>query len=201
MPLSGTSKLEAINTMLSIIGETPVNSLAGPVVASVKIADNILTEVLREVQGESWHFNTAKEVTLTRDSNNKIPLSASVARVEVDRAYYPDKELVKRGDWLYDTRNQTDVFDADIKHATVTYMLDFDELPEAAKRYVMIRAGRVFNDRMVGDQVKNGFTRIDESKARMDLREYESKTANYGIFDNYSVARALDRKTIWFNGR
>lgn len=201
MPLSGTSKLEAINTMLSIIGETPVNSTSGPVVASVKIADNILTEVLREVQGESWHFNTAKEVTLPLDSNGKIPLAASVARVEVDRAYYPDKELVKRGDYLYDTRNQTDVFTAEIKHATVTYMLEFDELPEAAKRYVMIRAGRIFNDRMVGDQVKNGFTRIDESKARMDLREYESKTANYSIFDNYSVARAIDRKTIWFNGR
>lgn len=201
MPLSGTSKLEAINTMLSIIGETPVNSTSGPVVASVKIADNILTEVLREVQGESWHFNTAKEVTLPLDINGKIPLATSVARVEVDRAYYPDKELVKRGDYLYDTRNQTDVFTAEIKHATVTYMLEFDELPEAAKRYVMIRAGRIFNDRMVGDQVRNGFTRLDEAKARIDLREYESKTANYSIFDNYSVARAIDRKTIWFNGR
>jgi hypothetical protein len=177
MALTGTTKLEAINTMLSIIGETPVNSLSGQAVASVKIAENTLNEALRDIQGESWHFNTSKDVTLVRDLDGRIPLSPSVARVEVDRVQNPDVEVVKRGDYLYDTKAQTNVFAKNIVKAYVTYLLDFDELPEAAKRYAMIRAGRMFCDRMIADPARNGFTSQDEMKARMDLREYEAKTA------------------------
>lgn len=201
MPLSGTTKLEAINTMLSIIGESPVNTLNGQVVASVKIAENTLNEVLRDIQGESWHFNTSRGVTLVRDEDGRIPVSSSAVRIEVDRVHNPEVEVVKRGDYLYDTKAQTYVFAKNVGKATVTYLLDFEELPEAAKRYAMIRAGRMFCDRMIADPARNGFTAQDEMKARMDLREYEAKTAGYSIFDNYGVARVIDRGTVWFNGR
>lgn len=200
-PLSGTSRLEAINTMLSIIGESPVNTLSGQAVASVKIAENTLNEVLRDIQGESWHFNTSRDVTLVRNDDGRIPLSPSTARVEVDRHANPGVEVVKRGDFLYDTKAQTYVFAKNVTKATITYFLAFEELPEAAKRYAMIRAGRMFCDRMIADPARNGFTAQDEMKARMDLREYEAKTAGYSIFDTYSVARVIDRGTVWFNGR
>ena len=70
MALAKTTKLEAINTMLSNVGEAPVNSLTGSLTNDVQLAQNILDEISREVQSAGWHFNTDKEVPLAPDSNN-----------------------------------------------------------------------------------------------------------------------------------
>ena len=51
-----TTKLQAINQMLSGIGQAPVVSIdvANPELA---LALEILESVNREIQGEGWHFN------------------------------------------------------------------------------------------------------------------------------------------------
>ena len=54
-----STELDAVNAMQSGIGEAPVNSLtAGQLPADVAVAVNTLREIIREVQLESWHFNT-----------------------------------------------------------------------------------------------------------------------------------------------
>lgn len=50
-----TTELEAVNTMLSGIGEAPVNSLS-EVTADVSLARHILNEVSREVQLEGFQL-------------------------------------------------------------------------------------------------------------------------------------------------
>ena len=51
MGLTQTTKLMAVNTMLSVIGEAPVNTLAATSqTADVILAQNLLDEVSREVQ-------------------------------------------------------------------------------------------------------------------------------------------------------
>ena len=69
-----TTELEAVNTILSTIGEAPLNSLTGSLPVDGTVAVNILSEITREVQSAGWHFNTHYKVTLTRDTGNKIPL-------------------------------------------------------------------------------------------------------------------------------
>ena len=84
MAQSSTTELEAVNTILSTIGEAPLNSLSGSLPVDGTIAKNVLSEVSREVQSQGWHFNTHYKVTLSRDTNNKIPLATNIVRVEVD---------------------------------------------------------------------------------------------------------------------
>ena len=67
-----TTQLEAINTMLSTIGEAPVNSLTGSLPVDASMAVNILNEVNREVQSAGWKFNTSWKKSIQRDVNNKI---------------------------------------------------------------------------------------------------------------------------------
>ena len=62
MSLAGTTELEAVNTMLSMIGEAPVNSLTGTLPLDATIAKNTLTEISREVQAAGWHYNTEFKV-------------------------------------------------------------------------------------------------------------------------------------------
>ena len=57
MAMTTTTKLMAVNTILSTVGEAPVNNLTA-VTADVRIAESVLDEVSREVQSAGWHFNT-----------------------------------------------------------------------------------------------------------------------------------------------
>jgi hypothetical protein len=196
MALGKTTELDAVNTMLSIIGEPPVNSISGTGRADALIATNILTEVSREVQGAGWHFNTNLDVEMVPDQFGKIYLADNIVRVDIDEPNQSTNiDIVVRGSYLYNRKELTDVFSSSIK-ATVIYLFDFGELPEAARRYIMIRAGRIFGDRMVGSEKHNRFTTVDEYKALADLKEYECDTGDYSIFDNYDIGVIVDRTNV-----
>ncbi|QDP45905.1 MAG: putative tail tubular protein [Prokaryotic dsDNA virus sp.] len=193
MALALTTKLEAINTMLSNVGEAPVNSLTGSLTADVRLAQNILDEVSREVQSTGWHFNTEKEVPLAPNSTNEIELSDGVARVDLEGKHADsDFDVVVRGNKLYNRKKRTYTF-TETKKYTVTYMLDWDQLPESARRYIMIRSARIYQDRLIGSEKLSAFSRTDEQSALFSLRDYEMETADYSLFDNWDVARIIDR--------
>ena len=42
--ITPTTELQAVNTMLSVIGEAPVNSITGTTTVDVSVAKNILDE-------------------------------------------------------------------------------------------------------------------------------------------------------------
>ena len=82
-----STELEAVNVILSTIGEAPLNSLSGSLPVDGTVAKNVLSEVAREVQSAGWHFNTQYKVDLTRDANNKIPVGTDVVRVQLNNKY------------------------------------------------------------------------------------------------------------------
>ena len=56
--ITPTTELQAVNTMLSTIGEAPVNSITGTTTVDVSVAKNILDETSMSVQSQGWNFNT-----------------------------------------------------------------------------------------------------------------------------------------------
>lgn len=196
MALGKTTKLDAVNTMLSIIGEPPINSISGTARADALIALNILDEVSRETQSAGWHFNTEKNVELQPDISKQIDLADNIVRVDTeDENVSPTIDVVMRGSKLYNRYSRSFDFDATVK-ATVVYLLEFEDLPQPARQFIMIRAGRIFGDRMVGSEKHHGFTLQDEFKALGDLKEYECDTGDYSIFDNYDVGVIVDRTNV-----
>ena len=196
MPIGKTTQLDAVNTMLSIIGEPPINSITGTSRADALIAVNILNEVSREVQNAGWHFNTEKNVEFQPNTNKEIPLADNIVRVDLeDENQSTTVDVVVRGSKLYNRYSRSYLFDSSIK-ATTIYLLEFEELPQAARQFIMIRAGRIFGDRMVGSEKHHGFTMVDEFKALSDLKEYECDTGDYSIFDNYDVGVIIDRTNV-----
>jgi hypothetical protein len=192
-----TTELEAVNTMLSVIGETPVNTLSGQMVTDAVIAKNVLNEISREVQSEGWHFNTEDDYPLTPNSDGEIVLPKNCVRVHV--ASRSSLDVVQRGTRLYDRTNHTYRFTSTV-HADVVFLLPFEEMPEAARRYVTIRAARVFQDRVVGAGTLHDFNVMDEARARGILVDAESITANVNMIsgpDNFlsgwSISKVLER--------
>lgn len=195
MALSMTSELDAVNIMLGTIGESPINSLdAATGVVDAVTARAILSEVSVQVQEEGWHFNTEYEFILTPSLDSKeiyVPANA----IEVDASAYDrnDIDVAIRGNRLYDRKNKTFQFLQDIK-ADLTILLEFNELPQAARHYITVRAARVFQQRVIGSDTLGSFTEKDEARALRSMRRYESKTADYNILTgNYSVMRTIDR--------
>ena len=190
-----TSELEAVNTILSTIGEAPLNTLSGSLPVDGTIAKNVLSEVSREVQSQGWHFNTHYKVTLSRDTNNKIPLATNIVRVEIDPRRYSkvSYDIVQRNNELYNLAKNEDTFDTNFKDATVVYLLPFDEIPEQAKRYITIRSARIFHDRTLGANTIHKFSQEDEAKSLSILKQAESHTGDYSIFDSPEQAYTILR--------
>ena len=180
MTVAATTELECINIMLAAIGEAPVSSLTGTVPVDVRIAQSTLTEVNKQVQAEGWSFNTEIDVTLTRNASNNIVLGTDVLRVDAQTHDHPSINPIQRGLKLYDRKNNTFVFDEDIR-CTVVYLRSFDELPEQARSYMTIKAARIFVDRLVSDQSLRTYTQEDEIRARSVLMETDLSNADHNI--------------------
>ena len=180
-----TSKLEAVNSMLGHIGESPVNSISDtnalPISAATAIS--VLDEVSRAVQAEGWHFNTELKVTLSPAGDGTITLDEDV--LEVDTTSNPD--IAQRGLSLFDRSSNTSVFTSDLE-VNLTRLLDWTSLPEAARRYITLRASRVFQGRLVGSRELEALIARDEYNARADLMDAEANTSDRSIFDSYDAA-------------
>jgi len=190
------TELEAVNTMLVTIGEQPVSSLdnlAG--LQDASIARQILSNISRAVQSKGWVFNLDLQVTYTPDANGEIKLGANVLRIDTTtKVRSTTKDIVERGGKLYDREKNTSIFTDTVKVDRVI-VLNFDDLPEVARRYIATRAARVFHDRVVGSGELHNFFREDEQSAWTELLEYEGEVGDYTIFDDYDVYRIIERDT------
>lgn len=171
--------------MLGHIGESPVNSISDtnalPISAATAIS--VLDEVSRAVQAEGWHFNTELKVTLSPAGDGTITLDEDV--LEVDTTNNPD--IAQRGLALFDRSSNTSVFTSDLE-VNLTRLLDWTSLPEAARRYITLRASRVFQGRLVGSRELEALIARDEYNARADLMDAEANTSDRSIFDSYDAA-------------
>ena len=189
--MAQTTKLDAVNTMLSAIGEAPVNSLSSGLVEA-EVAETILNTVDREVQSMGWNFNTELNKSFAQDTNGEIPLGNDILRADATLKAN-SKNLVQRGLKMYDRKNHTFNIGAAV-NLDVVVQLDFEDLPEVAKRYITLRATRVFQDRVVGSNTLHEFELRDEQMALMQLKEFDTETEDHNIFDNYDVFSVIDRQ-------
>jgi len=191
--ITPTTELEAVNLMLDVIGESPINSLNDSAVVDAVKAKAVLSEVSRAVQQKGWHFNTEKDYELVPTVFDKeIQTPANCLRVDTTGA---DKaiDVAQRGNRLYDRRNHTFKFDKSLK-VDMVIALPFDQLPEAARYYITIRAARVFQARTVGSLDLYKFSVEDEKLALMDLKKAEGVTGDFNMFSgSWSVAKVLSR--------
>ena len=137
--ITRTTELEAVNTILSTIGEAPLSTLTGSLPVDGPTAKNVLNEINREVQSAGWHFNTHWKVDIPRDVDNKIPIGTDVLRVELNAKYDKSSyDIVQRDSFLYNLAKNEETFDQNFTDNTIVYLLDFSKLPEQAKRYITI---------------------------------------------------------------
>ena len=193
MSLVPTTKLEAINELLEAIGESPVNSATNTGLVEADLASSRIDKISRQVQKRGWHWNTLKDYVLEPDISNNIQLPAST--VEVDTVgSSAHKDYVQRGTRLYDRDNNTFTI-TDPVVVDITLLLDFDDLPENARDYIVMRAARKFQERLFGSTELSNFDKEDEQRSWFDLLDAEADAADYNMLrDNLTILRIINRK-------
>lgn len=191
-----TQELEAVNIMLAGIGESPINSFK-EVTTDVSVARTLLTEASRETQTEGFHWNTEENYPITPDKSGQIILSPSIIRVIFSE--HRNEDITLRGRRLYDRVNHTYIFDKDtVLYTTITILLPFDELPETARRYITLKALRVFQQRVVGANSLSEFQTRDEAFARALMLSEQRRqdkpnllTGSRPAFGTWNVSNSL----------
>jgi len=189
--MTPTTKLEAVNILLSSVGEAPVNSLSSGLV-DAEMAETLLESTSRAVQSHGWHWNREIDVPLSQDASGHVNLPGNTLLADPSDSE-KSLDLIQRGLKLYNRKEHSFVVGSDVK-VNLTILLSFEELPEAAKRYIAVRAARIFQDRILGSRELHGFQEVDEAVALADLRGAEAEAGDYSIFDNYDVSRVIDRR-------
>ena len=185
-----STELDAVNSILMSVGETPVNTLTvqSPEVA---IAQKTLRQVCREIQAEGWSYNTENECPIDTDTNNQVIVPNNVLQMDLNIFQHgKDYDVVRRSDngvmKVYDKKNHTFTFEnCDKLYFDMIWMLDFEDLPQAFKDYVTVRASRIASNRMVNNPQSSKLIEQDEAGARALALEYETKQADHNIFNDY----------------
>lgn len=190
MALTPTTKLEAVNTCLINIGESPVDNLDDGLLVDAQIALDVVDEISRDLQASGWHFNTeTRTLTPTVDGTLNVPTSTLKAdSVGTDAS----RDVVLRNVRLYDKDNNTYKFTGGIRLELVLY-LDFEDLPETARRMIALRAARVFQERQLGAETISAANRSDEARAWTAMLHAEADSADYNILNNPILAKIARR--------
>jgi len=196
--LTPVKELEAVNILLAAIGEAAVSSLETATTVEVTQAKNLLSNVNRAAQQKGWHFNTEWDVVLTRDSDNRIPLSESILSV-----YQPGQLMTIRGRsgsmYAYDLDNNTFTWTKNLNNAVTITLLDFVDTPNTFRQYVTTRAARIFQEEIIGQVSAETVNRQEEAEAYADLLDDDAErsglNAAYGTLDMLNTTQ-LHRK-LW----
>lgn len=192
------TELEAVNILLAAIGEAAVSSLETATTVEVTQAKNLLSNVNRAAQQKGWHFNTEWDVVLTRDADDRIPLSESILSV-----YQPGQLMTIRGRsgsmFAYDLDNNTFTWTKNLNNAVTITLLDFIDTPNTFRQYVTTRAARIFQEEIVGQVSAETVNRQEEAEAYADLLDDDAERAGlnvaYGTLDMLNTTQ-IHRK-LW----
>jgi hypothetical protein len=189
-----TTELEAVNTMLACVGEAPINTLEGDLPASIQIAVDLLNDVSRRIQAKGWSFNTEEDYELALNGDSECVLPGNTLSCDLTIEDWT-VNLVQRGSQLYDRKNHTYVLEA-APRCTIVFFLAWDELPEAARNYIKIKAARIHQDNTVGSESHHRYTQQDEVEAYADIVGANAEAEDATIFDNWDIGSIVSRKRV-----
>ena len=178
------TELSAVNAILGAIGQSPVTSIdkTNPEIGFIY---NILRDSNVDLEAEGWHFNTEKHVEYTPDSTTgKIAIGNDILRMDTtdgwtDRTH----DVVKRSGFLYDKQSHTDDFsDHTTINLDIVRLLNYADLPEVFKRYIIYKASVRAATQLVGNPQLAQLLAQQEALSRAAIMEYECNQGNHTMF-------------------
>jgi hypothetical protein len=165
--------LEAINVLLSSIGEQPIVSIPIDGVSLGTIAKTKLEAVSRRIQGQGLWCNSETEWPFVPDATSgQITFPSNLLKFTPTYSYLP---YVKRGTRLYDFESKTYVFGSTV-YGDVVWLMDFEDLPEHVANLIVWTGAREFQMENLGSEELLKYTNTNLQEA---YREFKSTEESY----------------------
>jgi hypothetical protein len=188
LPLTISTELESVNAMLRYVDEQPVNALPTSGVEPASVARQLLHEVSRETQSMALECNT-EVIEIIPDNNQEVLVPDNYLRIDPVRS---NLLYVQRSGKLYDKRNNTFLlpgkFDAEI-----VVFLPFEDLPEIVRKYITVRAARIFVRQITGETDLDGITKVDEDYAKSNMLQQEINVGDHNFLQSRDMLPAVVR--------
>ncbi len=177
-------ELDGVNRLLEAINERPVTSLSSQTLNNNYDASQALKKLRQhtsEVQEQNVYVNTERMI-LTPETNKKITLPENTLNVTTagNDTY---RNLVERDGKLYDIDNNTYLFDYAVD-VEITLELDFDELPQSVKSYIVMKAVISFIIVNKGDSARLPYTETELNQARAAFDKTKNKNTKPNMINN-----------------
>lgn len=193
MATTPTTKIEAVNIMLSAIGESPVSSLDDPSLVDVSLAESILNETSIDIQSQGLHSNTEINFPMTPNVNGEILVPSNCARIDTV-GESKDVDVAQRGNRLYDKIKRSYTTFSGTYYVDMVLLLEFEDLPQHVRRYITVKAARRFQGRFMGSDGLAAFTEIDEREALVAFERAEKLNEDNNVLtDNYDAFKIISR--------
>lgn len=169
--LGRLTELDAVNEVLSAVGEKSVATIEGQTSLMARNALQELRSTSRQIQAEGWDCNRAPNLTLSVNAETgEIPVPANLIRFDVP----DDPDVVQRGSKLYNRAKHTAIFDTAVRGDALV-LLEWDELPEELRRYITAHAAKKLYDQFVGaaEGARNLYQEAIAARARALDMDYE----------------------------
>ena len=175
MPKNTTTRLDAVNLILSSIGIAAIGSLSDESDDTSVAAEQQLDAADREAQAMGWWFNS---YCRTYDATSgEVLIPSTVLYVDAING----ERYTVRGGRLMDLETGLFEFTSSVS-LRVVEMVPFEELPEVARGFIIAKASRRYADRQLGDSTLSRFSRADEKEAYLSLRKAHLRAGNFTIW-------------------
>lgn len=226
--LAPTTETEAVNAMLSAIGESPVADASVSTQADVQMAYNLLKWATRELQSAKWRFNFEEGLEIPPTTTLSWPDTASattllnIFKVPSGVAQWAQTKCAANGDLdlvarvskvyveslakvivLYDRTYHRDGADSaryPFVYIDAVFTFNFEQMPETARRYVTVVAGRRFAQQIVGSNTLAGFAADDEFIAFRNLMRDQGDEEDLNMLDSVDAYLTLGARPQGYGG-
>ena len=176
------TKLDAVNIILNVIGETPVSSLTSGL-PDAEAAETKLDSTIMEVLAKGWQQNTESDIYMNRNYDGEIIVPRQYLRVDTtgldrDINITVRKQNGKRK--LFDLRNYTFKFTKDLL-VEVLIEIEFEALNFELQNYIAFRSARKFQESAMGSATLDSFAGRQEQEAYAALLDAEAENEDTNI--------------------
>lgn len=184
--MARTTRIDAINEVLTLVGINTVADLSDPVRQDVIAAEQTMDEMLRHIAAQSNFYNTYEKVTLTPDSNGYIYAPTDVYNVQL--VSHPYDQVLIKGDRVYNLTEKTFVFSGPTEFE-VEYYLEFSDLPEQVVRYLIAATARKLYFKLFGPSANLQVLAADEKMAYDLWQRWEYDQGDYNMLAHPDTLR------------
>jgi len=160
------TELDAVNSILSLIGEAPLNTIDGVTSLDALNAVAAIERAQREILSSGFWFNTETH-TLTPTADGRYQVPPTFLSVQpTDPTVGP---FVQRGEYLFNTSENTFVGNTATMEVIAYVSLDWEYLPQTAREAIQSTAAKHFAFTEVGEQTLYQVSMANERVALAEL--------------------------------